>query len=169
MSDDEVEFWGKDWGPQNEILSSDGKTKTRTWMDSTKTEQLKSKLNDEQYKVVVERGTEKAFTGKYDKHFKDGKYYCVVCGAELFASEEKFDSACGWPAFAKGNKSNIAEKEDKSYGVDRTEVICDSCGAHLGHVFPDGPPKMGGMRYCINSASLDFKPKSKENSNESKS
>lgn len=156
MSDEEVELWGKDWGPQNKIVSSTG-SKTRTWIDAEKAEQLKSKLSDEQYKVAVERGTEKAFSGEYDKHFKDGKYYCVVCNAELFASDDKFDSACGWPAFAKSK--GAAEKADKSYGVDRTEVICDSCGAHLGHIFPDGPPKMGGMRYCINSASLNFKPK----------
>ena len=109
------------------------------------------------YKVAVERGTEPPKEGIYDKFFKDGKYYCIVCSEELFKSDDKFDAFCGWPAFAKGS-ANIEEKVDNSYGMTRTEVICKSCGAHLGHLFPDGPPNMGGMRYCINSASINFKP-----------
>jgi len=141
-----------------EIPSVDG-GKTQTFLkDTSKLDELKQKLTPMQYKVAVERGTEPPKQGVYDKFFKDGKYYCIVCGEELFKSDDKFDAFCGWPAFAKGS-ANIEEKVDNSYGMTRTEVICKACGAHLGHLFPDGPPQMGGMRYCINSASINFKPK----------
>jgi len=120
-------------------------------------EQWKSKLNDEQYHVLRQHGTERAFTGKYDMHFEKGVYSCAGCGAVLFTSGSKFDSGCGWPAFyQRAEEGKIVERVDRSFGMMRTEVLCGNCGGHLGHVFPDGP-RPTGMRYCINSAALDFK------------
>lgn len=118
----------------------------------------RTQLSEEQYRVTRHAGTERAFTGEYWNHKEGGKYFCVCCGAELFTSEEKFDSGCGWPSFvAPAPEANIDEHEDTSHGMVRTEVTCHNCDAHLGHVFPDGPPDRGGQRYCINSASLTFK------------
>ncbi len=114
------------------------------------------KLNAEQYRVTQEKGTERAFTGKYWDHKEAGMYKCVCCGEDLFDSESKYDSGTGWPSFTRPvDKSAVGEKLDRSHFMVRTEVVCSSCGAHLGHVFPDGPGP-GGLRYCLNSASLDF-------------
>jgi peptide-methionine (R)-S-oxide reductase len=123
-----------------------------------KTEQeWRSELTPEQYRVLREKGTERAFTGEYDHVFEPGTYHCAGCGAELFESDTKYDSGCGWPAFyAPASGEAIDEETDASYGMVRTEVMCANCGGHLGHVFPDGPQDRGGLRYCINSASLRF-------------
>ena len=119
--------------------------------------QWREKLSPEQYHVLREAGTERAFTGQYDKHFEDGSYRCAGCGEVLFESDSKYNSGCGWPAFTRPAQSEgIEERRDTSHGMIRTEVLCNNCGGHLGHVFPDGPPDQGGLRYCINSASLSF-------------
>lgn len=119
----------------------------------------RAKLTPEQYHVLREAGTERAFTGQYDKHYDEGEYTCAGCGTVLFASDAKYNSGCGWPAFTKpADGENVEERRDVSFGMARTEVLCSACGGHLGHVFPDGPAEDGGLRYCINSASLDFAP-----------
>ena len=119
----------------------------------------KNVLTPEQYHVTREKGTEAPFSGEYWNCKKDGVYRCVCCGAPLFDSQAKFDSGCGWPSFSKPMaESHISETRDTSHFMDRTEVTCKNCGAHLGHVFDDGP-KPSGLRYCINSASLKLAPK----------
>ena len=125
-----------------------------------KTDQdLKSKLTPQQYHVTQEKGTERAFTGEYWNTKDSGMYRCVVCGEPLFDSETKFDSGTGWPSFtAPVDNAKVAEHRDASHGMIRTEVTCKNCGAHLGHVFPDGPGP-DGLRYCINSCSLTLDKK----------
>jgi peptide-methionine (R)-S-oxide reductase len=117
-------------------------------------EQWRAELTPEQYHVLREKGTERPFSGEYDHVFDPGTYVCAGCGAELFSSEAKYDSGCGWPAFSTpASEGAVDEEVDTSFGMVRTEILCASCGGHLGHVFPDGPAPTG-LRYCVNSAAL---------------
>lgn len=118
----------------------------------------RAQLSETEYQVTRHAATERAFTGRYWDHHEHGIYTCVCCNTPLFASDTKFDSGCGWPSYFKAlNPAHVQEKSDYSHGMTRTEILCNICGAHLGHVFPDGP-RPTGLRYCINSAALKFEP-----------
>lgn len=121
----------------------------------------KKELTPEQYEVLRKKGTERAFTGEYYNHFEKGKYVCAACGNVLFNSDAKFDSDCGWPSFDQAIKGSVIYKEDSSFGMTRTEVMCAKCGGHLGHVFDDGPKATTGKRFCTNSVSIKFEPAKK--------
>ncbi|XP_050423008.1 peptide methionine sulfoxide reductase MsrB isoform X2 [Adelges cooleyi] len=142
------------------ISKTNLKNRNMSQGDSAKAE-LKKRLSPIQYHVTQEKGTERAFTGKYNKTTEAGLYTCIVCDEPLFTSETKFDSGCGWPAFNNViDQGKVKLTSDTSNGMIRTEVQCKKCDAHLGHVFKDGPPPTG-RRFCINSASMNFYPQTK--------
>lgn len=127
--------------------------------DKTTTDaEWRERLTPEQYRILRKAGTEPPFSGALNMEKRDGEYHCAACGQLLFTSDTKFDSGSGWPSFTDAAEEGAIEQhEDNSLGMRRVEILCSSCGSHLGHVFPDGPGP-GGMRYCVNSASLDFEP-----------
>lgn len=124
-------------------------------------EDLKKRLSPEEYEITQNAGTEAPFTGKYWNEHADGTYTCKVCGQVLFDAEHKFESGSGWPSFDRAVPGSVSMREDNSHGMTRTEVVCSRCGAHLGHMFEDGPKETTGQRFCINSASLDLKKRDK--------
>ncbi len=149
----------------NQLMNEESK-KTQTSepiRDLTTSErEWKEILTPEEYYVLREKGTERPFTGEYNMHFEQGVYRCRACGEELFDSGSKFDSHCGWPSFDEGiAKGKIKEQIDRSHGMVRTEILCANCGSHLGHVFNDGPTDTG-LRYCVNSLSIDFTPEEEQ-------
>lgn len=126
-------------------------------------EDWRKRLEAPAYRVLRERATEAPFSGKFDDFYETGIYKCAGCGQVLFRSENKYDAGCGWPSFWSAvDDARIKLVDDYSHGMQRTEVKCGTCDGHLGHVFPDGPSEHGGMRYCINSLALDFKPQDKQ-------
>lgn len=126
-------------------------------MNQVKDEDWKKKLDAESYRVLRQKGTERPFTGLFDLHFEEGTYTCKGCGTPLFSSDHKFNSGCGWPSFDKElPEANIEKIKDLSHGMVRTEIVCSNCGGHLGHIFNDGPTETG-LRYCVNSVSMEFK------------
>jgi peptide-methionine (R)-S-oxide reductase len=142
----------------NKMDKTDNKSRDEVAAEKFDAESLRDRLTPDQFYVTQQKGTEAPFSGEYWNHHEKGMYRCVVCGTELFASESKFDSGCGWPSFERAVDDTLVDTQtDSSHGMIRDEITCNKCGAHLGHVFPDGPTATG-LRYCVNSASLKFEP-----------
>lgn len=137
-------------------------------VNKTETE-WKKELSEEEYYVLRQKGTERAGTGTYNHHEVNGVYTCAACQFELFSSDNKYDSGSGWPAFDRPiSEESVVENKDSSHGMQRVEIVCSNCGGHLGHMFEDGPRQTTGLRYCINSVSLNFEKKKKASSGEEK-
>ncbi len=148
---------------QNENIDSNNQT-TMTFKIQKSEDEWRKSLTPEQYYIIRQKGTERPHTGEFNMFFEDGIYHCAACNAPLFASDSKFDAHCGWPSFDKAiSDSAIVEQADYSHGMVRTEIMCGSCGGHLGHVFDDGPTETG-LRYCVNSISIGFEGTEKEDS-----
>jgi peptide-methionine (R)-S-oxide reductase len=147
---------------QSSTKNYNSKTTMDTFEIKKSDEEWRKLLSPVQFNILREKGTERPYTGEYDKFFEEGTYFCAACGTELFTSKTKFNSGCGWPAFYEPSiNKNIVEKRDVSHGMVRIEVMCAKCGGHLGHVFEDGPEPTG-LRYCINSGSLRFETAKKK-------
>lgn len=142
-------------GQSKESLTEDTKAKSTVASQRTEAE-WKALLTPDEYAVLREKGTERAFTGAYWNTFEAGKYVCAACGQTLFNSDSKFESDCGWPSFDQAIKGSVIYQKDVSYGMVRTEVMCSNCKSHLGHVFDDGPKETTGERFCTNSVSIKF-------------
>lgn len=141
--------------PQKEQTKKENIMSNKEFKVIKSEEEWKQSLSDEEYFVLRQAGTERPHTGKYNMHFEEGTYLCNACKEPLFESDTKFDAHCGWPSFDQAIKGKVVEKLDRSHGMTRMEILCANCGSHLGHVFNDGPTETG-LRYCMNSVSLDF-------------
>jgi len=145
-------------GQEKKVSERNAVTKVTTKTDASKKTdaEWKAELTADQYEILREKGTERAFSGKYWNTFGEGKYVCAACGQKLFNSDSKFESDCGWPSFDRAVEGSVIYIKDNSYGMMRTEVICSNCRGHLGHVFEDGPRETTGDRFCTNSVSIKF-------------
>lgn len=144
------------------IQSCQSQTKEVMESKVIKTEaEWKAQLSEKEYEVLREKGTERAYTGEYWDHFEKGTYVCAACEAQLFESDTKFESHCGWPSFDKAIEGSVKYNKDISFGMERIEVVCANCDGHLGHIFDDGPKETTGQRFCTNSVSIKFIPKNK--------